>query len=108
MIKPGLSMDDEAVKEAAAVKSFNDLSAAEVKKIKALTQEIEDKTARSVDDAMKLSVMKEDLEDTQESLDIIRILKDDDDALELFKKSLPAPALTQTQESLDTIRILND
>ena len=31
MIKPGLSIDDdEAVKEAAAVKSFNDLSAAEV------------------------------------------------------------------------------
>ena len=30
MIKPGLSIDDEAVEEAATVKSFNDLSAAEV------------------------------------------------------------------------------
>ena len=59
MIKPGLSIDDEAVEEAAAVKSFNDLSTAEVKQIKALTQEIEDKTARSVDDAVKLSEMKE-------------------------------------------------
>ena len=37
MIKPGLSIDDEAVEEAAAVKSFNDLIAAEVKQIKALT-----------------------------------------------------------------------
>ena len=58
MIKLGLSIDDEAVKEAAAVKSFNDLSAAEVKLIKVLTQEIEDETAHSVDDAMKLSVTK--------------------------------------------------
>ena len=30
MIKPGLSIDDEAVEEAAAVKSFNDFSAAEM------------------------------------------------------------------------------
>ena len=59
-----------------------------------MLQRCEDKTARSVDDAMKLSVMKEDLEDTQESLDTIRILNDYD-ALELFKKTLPAPAFTQ-------------
>ena len=43
---------------------------------------------------MKLSVMKEDLEDTQESPDTIRILNDYD-ALELFKKTLSAPAFTQ-------------
>ena len=42
-----------------AVKSFNDLGAAKEKQISALTQEIEDKTARSVDDAVKLSEMKE-------------------------------------------------
>ena len=65
MIKPGLSIEDEAVKEAAAVKRFNDLSAAEVKQIKVLSQEIENKTARSVDDAIKLSVMTEDLEDLE-------------------------------------------
>ena len=59
-----------------------------------MLQRCEDKTARSVDDAMKLSVMKEDLEDTQESLDTIRILNDYD-ALERFKKTLPAPAFTQ-------------
>ena len=59
-----------------------------------MLQRCEDNTARSVDDAMKLSVMKEDLEDTQESLDTIRILNDYD-ALERFKKTLPAPAFTQ-------------
>ena len=42
-----------------AVKSFNDLGAAKEKQISALTQEIEHKTARSVDDAVKLSEMKE-------------------------------------------------
>ena len=42
-----------------AFKSFNDLGAAKEKQISALSQEIEDKTARSVDDAVKLSEMKE-------------------------------------------------
>jgi len=125
---------DATAAEEASVKSFNDLVAAKEKQINALTQEIEDKTARSGDDAVKLSEMKEDLEDTQESLaedkqflaelekscatkgdewdlrcktrteellalaDTIKILNDDD-ALELFKKTLPAPALIQIQES---------
>jgi len=125
---------DATAAEEASVKSFNDLVAAKEKQINALTQEIEDKTALSGDDAVKLSEMKEDLEDTQESLaedkqflaelekscatkgdewdlrcktrteellalaDTIKILNDDD-ALELFKKTLPAPALIQIQES---------
>ena len=42
-----------------AFKSFNDLGAAKEKLISALTQEIEDKTTRSVDDAVKLYEMKE-------------------------------------------------
>jgi len=101
--------------------------AAKEKQINSLTKEIEDKMARLGDGGVKLSEMKEDLEDTQESLaedkqfladldkscstkqaewdtrcklrteeilaiaDTIKILNDDD-ALELFKKTLPGSA----------------
>ena len=47
------------MEEVVAFKTFNDLGAAKEKQISALTQEIEDKTARSVDDAVKLFEMKE-------------------------------------------------
>ena len=132
IIKLGFSIDDDAAGEEAAVESFNVLVAAKEKQINALTQDNEDRIARSGDDAVKLSEMKEDLEDTKESLaedkqffaelekscatkddewdercktsteelltfaDTIKILNDDD-ALELFKKTLPAPALIQTR-----------
>merc|ERR1712032_1671505 len=113
---------------------FDALVAAKEKQINALTKEIEDKTARVGDGGVKLSEMKEDLEDTTESLaedkqflaelekscgtkeaewaarckvrtdellalaDTIKILNDDD-ALELFKKTLPAPGFIQLEVS---------
>merc|ERR1719246_330659 len=125
---------DTTAAEEAAVKDFDGLVAAKEKQINALTQEIEDKTVRAGDGGVKLSEMKEDLEDTEQSLiedkqflaelekscatkedewalrcktrteevlaisETIKILNDDD-ALELFKKTLPAPALLQIQES---------
>merc|ERR1719389_60100 len=120
--------------EEASIKAFDGLMAAKEKQINALQAEIEDKTARVGDGGVKLSQMKEDLEDTEESLaedkqflaelekscatkedewaarckvrteellalaDTIKILNDDD-ALELFKKTLPTPSLLQLQVS---------
>jgi len=125
---------DTTAAEESAVKSFDALIAAKEKQINALTKEVEDKTARVGNGGVKLSQMKEDLEDTTESLeedkaflaelakscstkqaewdercktrteellalaDTVKILNDDD-ALELFKKTLPAPALIQLQVS---------
>merc|ERR1719253_939339 len=125
---------DATAAEEAAVKDFDGLVAAKEKQINALTKEVEDKTARVGDGGVKLSEMKEDLEDTEESLvedkkflaelekscltkedewtarcktrteellalaDTIKILNDDD-ALELFKKTLPAPAFIQLQQN---------
>jgi peptidoglycan hydrolase CwlO-like protein len=125
---------DATAAEEQAVKDFDGLVAAKEKQLNALQKEIEDKTARVGDGGVKLSEMKEDLEDTEESLaedkqflaeldkscatkedewaarcktrteeilaitETIKILNDDD-ALELFKKTLPAPALIQLQEN---------
>jgi len=125
---------DATSAEEQAIKDFDGLVAAKEKQLNALQKEIEDKTARVGDGGVKLSEMKEDLEDTEESLsedkqflaelekscatkedewaarcktrteeilaitETIKILNDDD-ALELFKKTLPAPALIQLQES---------
>jgi len=120
-------LDKATAEEEAAIKSFDALVAAKEKQINSLTKEIEDKMARLGDGGVKLSEMKEDLEDTIESLaedkkfladldkscstkqaewdercklrteemlaiaDTIKILNDDD-ALELFKKTLPGSA----------------
>jgi len=125
---------DAVATEEASIKSFDSLIAAKEKQINALQKEIEDKTARVGDSGVKLSQMKEDLEDTTESLaedkqflaelekscgtkeaewaarckvrteellalaDTIKILNDDD-ALELFKKTLPAPGFIQLEVS---------
>jgi len=51
--------------EEAAIKDFDGLVAAKEKQINALQAEIEDKTARVGDGGVKLSQMKEDLEDTE-------------------------------------------
>jgi len=77
-----------------------------------LTQEIEDNTARSGEDAMKLSEMKEDLEDTQEPP------AEDKQFLAELEKSCATKGdewdercKTRTEELLalaDTINILND
>jgi septal ring factor EnvC (AmiA/AmiB activator) len=121
---------DATAEEQAAIAGFDKLVAAKEKQINSLTKEVEDKTARVGDGGVKLSEMKEDKEDTEESLaedkkflqdldkncvtkkaewdarcklrteellaiaDTIKILNDDD-ALELFKKTLPSPSLLQ-------------
>ena len=121
---------DATAEEQAAIAGFDKLVAAKEKQINSLTKEVEDKTARVGDNGVKLSEMKEDKEDTEESLaedkkflqdlskncetkkaewdercklrteellaiaDTIKILNDDD-ALELFKKTLPSPSLLQ-------------
>jgi len=120
-------LDSATAEETGAIKSFDALVAAKEKQINSLTKEIEDKMARLGDGGVKLSEMKEDLEDTKEALaedtqfladldkscstkqaewdtrcklrteemlaiaDTIKILNDDD-ALELFKKTLPGSA----------------
>jgi len=122
-----------------ALANFDSLVAAKEAQIEALTKEIEDKLARVGNDGVRLSEMKEDLEDTKETLaedkqflaqlekgcstkqaewdercktrteellalaDTIKILNDDD-ALELFKKTLPSPALIELKVSEKEVR----
>merc|ERR1711924_418130 len=107
---------------------------AKSKEIRALTKEIESKTARIGELGVELVTLKEDLDDTTKSLaedeaflkdmekscktkedewatrqkvraeelvaiaDTIKILNDDD-ALELFKKTLPTPSLLQVKSN---------
>jgi predicted nucleic acid-binding Zn-ribbon protein len=122
--------------EQAAIKSYNELMAAKEKEVNALTKAIEEKMVRLGKLQVEIVEMKEDLDDTSQSLmedkkfladlkkscatkadehaanmklrseellalaDTIKILNDDD-ALELFKKTLPASAsLLQLQESV--------
>merc|ERR1719195_223985 len=61
-------LTDATAAEEAAVKDFDALVAAKEKQINALTKAVEDKTTRLGDGGVKLSEMKEDLEDTAESL----------------------------------------
>jgi len=121
---------DATAQEQAAIAGFDKMIAAKEKQINSLTKEVEDKTARVGDGGVKLSEMKDDLEDTEEALagdkkflqdlsknceikktewdtrcklrteellaiaDTIKILNDDD-ALELFKKTLPSSSFLQ-------------
>merc|ERR1719364_320741 len=117
-----------------AIKDFNGLLSAKSKEIRALTKEIESKTARIGELGVELVTLKEDLDDTTKSLtedeaflkdldkncktkedewavrqklraeellaiaDTIKILNDDD-ALELFKKTLPSTSLLQLKSN---------
>merc|ERR1719453_804282 len=110
--------------EEAAIKAYDELMAAKKTEVEALTKAIEEKLVRVGELGVKIAEMKNDLEDTQETLaedtkyladlgktcaaktkewearcksrseellalaDTIKILNDDD-ALELFKKTLP-------------------
>jgi len=123
--------------EETAVKDFNGLLSAKSKEIRALTKEIESKTARIGELGVELVTLKEDLDDTTKSLtedkaflkdmekscktkedewaarqklraeelvaiaDTIKILNDDD-ALELFKKTLPSTSLLQLKSNAKT------
>merc|ERR1719482_2102227 len=123
---------DAKAAEAEALATYEELMAAKKKEIEACTAEIEEKLQRLGNSAVEVAQMKNDLEDTQESLaedtkfladlekncaakekewaeickmrqeelialaDTIKILNDDD-ALELFKKTLPSSAASLVQ-----------
>merc|ERR1719198_1697945 len=125
---------DAEAEAKSAEESYEALMAAKKKEYDALTAEIEEKLERSGEAGIELVNLKEDLEDTTESLaedkkfladlakncetkeaewaerckiraqellaiaDTIKILNDDD-SLELFKKTLPTPSLLQMQVS---------
>jgi peptidoglycan hydrolase CwlO-like protein len=118
---------------------FEGMMKAKAAQIEALTKEIEEKTERRGNGQVELVNMKEDLDDTQKSLeedkgflgnldktcetkkaewttrqktradeqlaimDTIKILNDDD-ALELFKKTLPSPSLLQDRASSQQLK----
>jgi len=122
---------DEATKtEDAAITEFEALVSAKEKEIQAATDAIEAKTQRAGETAVQIVSLKNDLEDTKDSLgadeqflmelkkscatkgdeyearkasrseelvaisETIKVLNDDD-ALDLFKKTLPSPSLLQ-------------
>merc|ERR1719281_212122 len=118
--------------EEAAIKAYDELMAAKKKEVETLTAAIEEKLVRVGELGVKIAEMKNDLEDTEETLgedtkyladlgktceaktkewdarckerseellalaDTIKILNDDD-ALELFKKTLPSASFLQLQ-----------
>merc|ERR1719472_413295 len=125
--------------EEAAIKAYDELMAAKKKEVAALTKAIEEKLVRVGELGVKIAEMKNDLEDTQETLaedtkyladlgktcaaktkewearcktrseellalaDTIKILNDDD-ALELFKKTLPSASFLQLQVTQSQLR----
>merc|ERR1719281_1913879 len=125
--------------EEAAKNDYEALMAAKEKEIEAATKEIEEKIKRSGELAVEIVNLKEDLDDTQQSLaedkqyladldkmcemrkkeweeicktrqqellaiaETIKILSDDD-ALELFKKTMPSPSLLQVEVSEKQVR----
>merc|ERR1719421_2790128 len=130
---------DLIAKEEAAAKSYDEMMAAKAKEIEALTAAVEAKLTRLGEVGVEIVNMKEDLDDTQKSLeedkkfladmdkncelrkkeyavvvktrseellaiaDTIKILNDDD-ALELFKKTLPSPSLLQMKATAKEMR----
>merc|ERR1719161_813785 len=117
--------------EAAAQQSYEEMMAAKKKEVEALTLAIEEKMVRVGELGVEIATMKNDLEDTQFLADLekncaikakewegickaradellaltetIKILNDDD-ALELFKKTIPSASLLQIQETTSAVR----
>merc|ERR1719359_835084 len=125
--------------EEAAIKAYEELMAAKKKEVETLTKAIEEKLVRVGELGVSIAEMKNDLEDTQETLaedtkyladlgktcaaktkewevrckerseelvalaDTIKILNDDD-ALELFKKTLPSASFLQLEVSEKALR----
>merc|ERR1719160_2355126 len=122
--------------ENTAITEYEGLVSAKEKEIQVATENIEKKMERAGETAVKIVSLKNDLEDTKESLgadeqflmelkkscatadeeyakrkearametvavaETIKILNDDD-ALDLFKKTLPSPALLQMRQGRD-------
>jgi len=132
-------MGEALAQEEAAIKAYEELMAAKKKEVAALTKAIEEKLVRVGELGVQIATMKNDLEDTQETLaedtkyladlgktcaaktkewearcksvseellalsDTIKILNDDD-ALELFKKTLPSASFLQIQVTESQLR----
>merc|ERR1719428_355956 len=130
---------EEGAAEASAIQSYEELMAAKKSEVESLTMAIEEKMTRVGELGVEIATMKNDLEDTQESLaedikfladlqkncaikakewdaicksrsdelialqETIKILNDDD-ALELFKKTIPSASLLQIQETTSAVR----
>merc|ERR1719352_2146462 len=71
--------------ENAAVAEFESLVSAKEKEIQAATEAVETKTEKNGEYAVK----------------IVNLKNDDDDALDLFKKTLPSPSLLQVTDTRD-------
>merc|ERR1711957_35705 len=106
--------------EQGAVSDYEGLMAAKKKEVSALTKSIETKMGRVGELGVEIATLKNDAEDTAESLeeekkvrsqevvalaDTIKILNDDD-ALDLFKKTLPSASSSflQIQRSDSAVR----
>merc|ERR1719439_17020 len=144
ILKQMLDTMDAALAEAIAaeeeaIKVYEALMEAKTKEVEAATKAIEDKLVRIGELGVEIVNIKEDVEDTVESLEedkkfladlakncaakekdweyrskmraeeilalaeTIKILNDDD-ALELFKKTLPSPSFLQTRVSMSQVR----
>merc|ERR1719265_2943792 len=137
------SLSEITATEEAAIAALEDLTAAKLKEIDALTASIESKIARSGELAVKHAEMINDLDDTREDLeetkkfladldvncenkkkewsvyqkmqgeellalaDTIKVLNDDD-ALELFKKTLPGAGSSLLELKMSTNNILKN
>merc|ERR1719352_2183184 len=132
-------LKDLMAQEEKAIKEYEELMAAKKTEVETLTKAIEEKLVRVGELGVKIAEMKNDLEDTQETLgedtkylkdlgktcaaktkewdarcksrseellalsDTIKILNDDD-ALELFKKTLPSASFLQIQVTESQLR----
>merc|ERR1719324_924694 len=130
---------EEQAAESAAIQTYEEMVAAKKKEIESLTMAIEEKMTRVGELGVEIATMKNDLEDTEESLgEDIKFLEDlkkncaikakeweaicksrsdelialqetikihnDDDALELFKKTIPSASFLQIQETAGAVR----
>merc|ERR1712224_889185 len=134
-----MGLGEALAAEEAAIKAYEELMAAKKKEVAALTKAIEEKLVRVGELGVQIATMKNDLEDTQETLaedtkyladlgktcaaktkewelrcksrseellalsDTIKILNDDD-ALELFKKTLPSASFLQVEVTESQLR----
>merc|ERR1719197_514698 len=105
-------LSDATNSETAAIAAFDELVAAKLKEIDALTASIESKTARSGELAVKHAEMMNDLDDTREDLaESKKFLADLDVNCETKKKEWALYQKMQGEELLalaDTIKVLND
>jgi chromosome segregation ATPase len=135
-------LKEETGEENAAIEAYDSLVASKTKEINALTKAIETKMSRAGELAVKITQMKNDLDDTEQALledqaflkdlqkncatkqaewaqivktrneelvalaETIKVLNDDD-ALELFKKTLPSASASfmQLKVSSDSARV---